>query len=342
MRNFLKNPFLRKWAIQNLIKIIPFVLFSSIMGSIRVHAQTVTDIDGNVYNTVTIGTQIWMAENLKTTKYSNGELIGTTTPATLNISGETSPQYQWAYDGIESNVTTYGRLYTWYALTDTRSICPAGWHVPTFTEWTTLENYLIANGFNFDGTITDNKIAKALASSTLWSSSTEIGAVGNTDYPEKRNATGFTALPAGIRYTNGLFDGITVWGEWWLTTTYALDLALVRIITNSDFMVGGMQYPMKDGYSVRCLKNLSTDITNPLNSKIEIYPNPVSGILNIEYKSENFETVTVLNSQGVPVTKEKVITPRQQLDFSKYISGLYFLEFAKSSGEIKRLKVLKH
>ena len=92
------------------------------------------DIDGNVYdNTVTIGTQIWMTENLRTTRYSNGDSIGTTT---LDISGESTPKYQWAYDGNESNVATYGRLYTWYAVTDSRNVCPVGWHVPSDAEWT--------------------------------------------------------------------------------------------------------------------------------------------------------------------------------------------------------------
>lgn len=91
-------------------------------------AIIVTDIDGNVYHTVTIGTQVWMVENLKVTKYRNGDLIGTTTPATLDISGEAEPKYQWVYDGKESNVSTYGRLYTWYAITDNRNVCPKGWH----------------------------------------------------------------------------------------------------------------------------------------------------------------------------------------------------------------------
>jgi hypothetical protein len=88
--------------------------------------DTITDIDGNVYNTVSIGGQCWMKENLKTTKYRNGESIGTTSTATLDISSETTPKYQWAYEGNESNVATYGRLYTWFAITDSRNVCPDG------------------------------------------------------------------------------------------------------------------------------------------------------------------------------------------------------------------------
>jgi uncharacterized protein (TIGR02145 family) len=102
----------------------------------------VTDIDGNTYRTVTIGSQVWMAEDLRTTRYRNGDLIGTTSPSTLDISGESAPKYQWAYAGDEGNVATYGRLYTWHASTDNRSIAPVGWHVPTDAEWVTLTEFL--------------------------------------------------------------------------------------------------------------------------------------------------------------------------------------------------------
>ena len=92
-------------------------------------ATTVTDIDGNVYNTVTIGTQVWMKENLKTTKYRNGETI-------LNTASFSD---QWAYGDNESKIPVYGRLYTWYAATNVRGLCPTGWHVPTDAEWTLLQ-----------------------------------------------------------------------------------------------------------------------------------------------------------------------------------------------------------
>ena len=110
---------------------------------------TVVDIDGNSYKTVKIGSQEWMAENLKTTKYRNGDSIKTTIPSTLDLTNETSPKYQWAYGGIESNVATYGRLYTWYAVTDSRNVCPIGWHIPSDSEWTILTNYL--GGINTAG-----------------------------------------------------------------------------------------------------------------------------------------------------------------------------------------------
>ena len=103
---------------------------------------TVVDIEGNIYKTVKIGTQWWMAENLRTSKYNTGDSIGTTYPETLNISVESAPKYQWVYPGGESSLATYGRLYTWYAITDSSALCPTGWHVPSDAEWTVLTDYL--------------------------------------------------------------------------------------------------------------------------------------------------------------------------------------------------------
>jgi uncharacterized protein (TIGR02145 family) len=223
----------------------------------KITTGTITDIDGNVYKTVKIGNQWWMAENLKVTHYLNRELIGTTSPATLDITGESAPKYQWAYAGNESNVATYGRLYTWFAVTDNRKVCPTGWHVPTNSEWTTMENYLMANGYNYDGTITGNKYAKALAATTNWiiSTSTTVGAVGNTDYPDKRNATGFTALPGGIRYGVGMFSGIDHEGNWWSSSEISAQTAWQRFMhcVKSDVYMGGNGKGV--GFSVRCVKD---------------------------------------------------------------------------------------
>src|SRR5208283_1067517 len=96
----------------------------------------------NRYHTVVIGTQKWMIEDLKTTRYRNGDLIDTTTRVELRPGDEIAPKYQWADSGNDGNIATYGRLYTWYAITDNRNVCPTDWHVPTDAEWTTLVNFL--------------------------------------------------------------------------------------------------------------------------------------------------------------------------------------------------------
>jgi uncharacterized protein (TIGR02145 family) len=188
------------------IKLFALTLFW--LGLTGLQAQTVIDIDGNVYKTVTIGTQVWMKENLKTTKYSNGDSIGTTTPATLDITSENKPKYQWAYDGNENYVATYGRLYTWYALTDSRNVCPTGWHVPIDEEWTILTDYLTNKGYGYKGN--GNEITKSMAATSGWTKNSLIGNVGNNQ--TSNNRSGFTAFAGGYRYGNGSFNGFGSYG----------------------------------------------------------------------------------------------------------------------------------
>ena len=129
---------------------------------------TVVDVDGNIYKTIKFGTQVWMAENLRTTRYNDGSEIPHVTDK--NIWEE---QKTGAYRNVkdsESNAATFGRFYNWYTI-KTGKLAPIGWHVPTDKEWIILQEYLINNGYNWDGTKEENKIAKALASTTGWKSS---------------------------------------------------------------------------------------------------------------------------------------------------------------------------
>jgi uncharacterized protein (TIGR02145 family) len=218
---------------------------------------TVTDIDGNVYHTVTIGTQTWMVENLKTTRYSNGDSIPNVTDAT-DWSHIVTPAYCW-YDNNVLNKATYGALYNWYTV-NTGNLAPTGWHIPTDDEWTILENYLIANGFNYDGTTTgdrvsNNKIAKALASATGWTSYTGEGSVGNTDYPAKCNATGFTALPGGYRDYDETFVVIGNFGYWWSATEYSTGRAWGRAMGYSYSSVLRYDLGKELGFCVRCVRD---------------------------------------------------------------------------------------
>jgi uncharacterized protein (TIGR02145 family) len=202
-------------------------------------AQTVEDIDGNIYKTVTIGTQIWMAENLKTTKYRNGDLIGTTNPIDFNSIGESTPNYQWAYDINESNVQLYGRLYTWYAVTDSRNVCPEGWHIPSDDEWTTLTAYL--GGESVAG-------GKLRETDTIhWITITPITGI--------TNETGFTALPGGSRQYSGSFISMRYTGLWWSSTEGTYKRAYIRLLNCNSPAIYRAEYDKGYGYSVRCLKD---------------------------------------------------------------------------------------
>lgn len=199
--------------------------------------STVTDIEGNVYKTVIIGKQIWMAENLKTTKYRNGDLIGTTSSANLDISGESTPKYQWSYDGNESNVAAHGRLYTWYAVTDNRNICPSGWHIPTDAEWTALTDYL-------EGELVAGDKLKETGTTHF-----------NPPNSGATNESGFTALPGGYRYSTGTFNFLGNYGYWWSASESSTGSSWYRNVYYNYNNVYRQHNIKKIGFSVRCIKD---------------------------------------------------------------------------------------
>jgi uncharacterized protein (TIGR02145 family) len=176
---------------------------------------TVVDIDGNVYTTVKIGKQEWMVENLRTTRYNDGTAIPLVTDS-AEWSRLTTPGYCWYLNDI-NNKNKYGALYNWYTVNpeNTKKLAPKGWHVPDTTEWKTLENYLIANGYNWDVTTTGNKIAKSLAAKTDWRTTTIPGTIGCDLITN--NKCGFSSLPGGCRNSDGFSD--QNYGDYWWSTT---------------------------------------------------------------------------------------------------------------------------
>jgi uncharacterized protein (TIGR02145 family) len=190
---------------------------------------SVTDIEGNVYKTIQIGTQTWMAENLKTTKYSNGDPItNETSPGDYNDA--TMGAYWW-YNNDITNKATYGALYDWWAATDGRKIAPAGWHVPTNDEWTTLMNYLGGN------TVAGGKLKET--GITHWRSPNS----GAT------NESGFTALPGG-NGASTVSQLIEDSGHWWSST----QPVFTWHISSTDGFLS--IYPsVNAGVSVRCVKD---------------------------------------------------------------------------------------
>jgi len=212
---------------------------------------TVTDIDGNIYITVKIGTQVWMAENLRTTKYNDGTSISYVT-TNSDWAALSTPGYSFCNNDA-ANKSMYGALYNWYTV-NTGKLAPTGWHVPTDAEWTTLENYLIANGYNYDGTTTENKIAKAMAAITSWPFSTRTGSTGNQ--LTTNNTSGFAGLPGGYRDNNGTFyDNGYGGGYWWTSTKYSADYVWYRNLQYDLSYISNNATYMQCGLSVRCVQD---------------------------------------------------------------------------------------
>jgi len=217
-------------------------------------AGTVTDKDGNEYHTVKIGTQVWMVENLKTTKYNDGSTIPIITDNTAWTNLSTGAYCN--YDNDVSTANKYGKLYNWYAV-NTGKLAPTGWHVPTDAEWSTLEDYASMGGNTGVAFGGSGGLGKALASKTDWTTTYYSGAIGND--LSKNNSSGFSALPGGYRSDDGTFYDVGDRGRWWNTD---FDPSYSRY-KEMEYLVGFVsdRYTRKEvGFSVRCIKDYTSNL----------------------------------------------------------------------------------
>lgn len=210
---------------------------------------TLTDIDGNVYKTVVIGEQVWMAENLKVTHYRNGEVIPNVTGGSEWSNVSTGAHCSFDNGGI--NINIYGLLYNWYAVNDNRKIAPEGWHIPTDDEWKHLEMHLgmsqtEADDIGYRGTDEGGKLKEV--GITHWKSPNE----GAT------NSSGFSAVPGGYRYgSSGAFSRMGSSASFWSTTENGSDDTWHRLlyyhVSGVDRSYGNNDEP--GGFSVRCIRD---------------------------------------------------------------------------------------
>jgi uncharacterized protein (TIGR02145 family) len=211
--------------------------------------------NGLTYNLILVNGLVWMAENLRTSKDRDGNPIQQVGDNNTWMA-MTTPAYCW-YDNNYVSNNKYGALYNWYAVS-AGNLCPTGWHVASTDDWNNLSAYLIANDYNYDGSTTGNKIAKAMAATTDWGSSTVTGAPGNTDYPGYRNKSGFTALPSGFRSSvDGLFWHQSFYGDWYSGTPYGSDMITFQIGNGSVGLNSFISYASSKsaGESIRCVKD---------------------------------------------------------------------------------------
>jgi len=216
-----------------------------------------TDPDGNEYTTVVIGDQEWTVENWRSTKYADGTPISKVTDSD-EWSSLNTPAYCW-YDNTTNELfrAKYGALYNWYVISpdNPKDLAPDGWRVPTDADWEELEDYMIANGYNWGGSTTYNKIGKALASDGgEWRSTSDKGGVGNDQ--SSNNSSGFSALPGGYRRNDGYFSSLIYRGYWWSVPRVNVPDANSRSLNCIYECLRRSHYSKEYGFSVRLVRDV--------------------------------------------------------------------------------------
>ena len=238
---------------------------------------SVTDIDGNLYHTVQIGNQCWTQSNLKTSRYRNGDSI----PTGLSNSdwGNTTSGAYAIYNNDPVNDGLYGKLYNWYAVNDSTGLCPTGWHVPSNADWEYIINYFGTGSFGPGG--------KMKSTGTQFWLSPNIGAT---------NETGFSALPNGMRSSNGTFSGIGSYGYYWSTWSDHPSTRKRWEFRNSQTILAPFSVGIRDGYSIRCIKDYTPPTTGTINS-LDCNNAGITGNLVVGYQA-NSVTSSVLYTNG--------------------------------------------
>ncbi len=241
----LLSPGIYSWQVQAACSLTPPFNVTPVSGSAEFvktiqDCGMVTDIDGNNYSTVVIGSQCWLGENLKVEHYRNGDALAT---GLTNAVWESTPNGAFAlYEDNTANKAVYGLLYNGYAVQDSRGLCPSGWHVPSDAEWTQLSNQLGGDA-QAGGLL---KAAGTLAFSTgLWS------------FPNAHatNATGFAALPAGHKSQSGSFNLQHSNGLWWSSSTFTMFNGWYRSLSYLNGDLGRFSRDLNYGISLRCMKD---------------------------------------------------------------------------------------
>lgn len=197
--------------------------------------EKVKDIEGNEYNTIKIGKQTWMVKNLKATRYNDGKPVKLVTDSTAWAT-LSSPGYCWYDNDLSSFKPSYGALYNGYAIS-AGQLCPTDWHVASDADWTILINYLGG---------------ESVAGGRLKEPGTSYWVSPNTG---ATNESGFTALPGGLRYHDGIFHDFGFSGYWWSSTSYSEERAFFRYMDYEYSNVFRFDNVKKIGFSVRCVRD---------------------------------------------------------------------------------------
>jgi uncharacterized protein (TIGR02145 family) len=238
----------------------------------RSAAQGVTDADGNVYDSLAVGSQVWLKQNLRTTHYNNGDPIPHVT-GNAAWAATRAPAYCWYNDDSTAYAPVYGALYNWYAVDPAsnghRDPCPPGWHVPSTAEWSALTTFLGGES------VAGGKLKEA---GTAHWSAPNTGAT---------NESGFTGLPGGYRgYVDGSFKFVGTFAHWWSTTEGDSSLAWGRGLFYLDASMDNSTSVKRNGFCLRCVKGETAGVGEKASSSVlpRSYPNPFNGNTKIRFR----------------------------------------------------------
>lgn len=312
-------------------------------------SQTLTDIDGNIYETVQIGTQIWLKENLKVTHFRNGDPI-----PEVQDSLQWVAQTQAAWCNNENkpaNGEVYGKLYNWYVINDPRQIAPEGWHVPSDTEWKMLEMYLgmsasVADKENYRGTKEANALKTA---DTIKHWTLDCCPAPGLSKNKGNNSSGFSALGAGYRlyynaggnYTS--FQKPTGNAQFWTSTSQTNSTAWLRHLCVYHEDIYRAHWPKTNGSSIRLVKDVSasSQLVQATGSAFNIYPHPANGYVFIHSALKDMQNAEVcirdIMGRELPVHIE-IENNRIKLNTTQLENGIYMC-ILKAEGSIYNFKL---
>lgn len=294
-------------------KIKELILVTSILliTGIIVQSQTVTDIDGNEYTYVTIGSQTWLQQDMRVLHYPDGSLINEV----------------WSYEDNDSIAAIYGLLYTWEgamnysSMEKAQGICPDGWHIPSDEEWTQLGSYL--GGDNIAG----GKMKES--GTTHWSAPNTGGT----------NESGFTSLPAG-EYDDSHYQFLGLYNVIWSSTEANSAFAKYRYISYEDEGLHSYTYYKNFRYSVRCIKNETVGLNNQTRVNLRVFPNPVDMVLNIQKGSAEPTETVVYDQCGKEVKRFTITGEKHCENFECLEPGIYFIK-VKNGPSCTNMKFIK-
>jgi uncharacterized protein (TIGR02145 family) len=307
------------------MKKVLFIILAITLLIVKVQSQTVTDIDGNVYNVISIGTQKWFQKNLSVIRYNNGDPIQKVTDTTVAYSLTSGAYYNYNND---SNIALiYGKLYNWYAGIDNRKICPVGYHVPTHADYIVLDSNL----------------------SSWQSAGGELKEIGTAHWLSPNtgatNFTGFTALPGGRGFGAGAFASLQ--GKCYLlTSTLADDTSLIWVWSTSyNSALFGPDWTSKfEGYAVRCICDTAVNgiIENSQKILLNISPNPFTQSTQITLpQTYHSITLEVYDLQGKLMRQHAYADcDKIQLERRGLLPGLYFLKLTLDEKWVQTGKVV--